>query len=62
MSEVVERLAQARVLLVLSAPDADGADAACRALLAGGISCVEITFRTDADAQPEGAVARDNRA
>ena len=48
MSDLVETLGRIRVLPVLSAPDADGAEAACRALLAGGISCVEITFRTDA--------------
>jgi 2-dehydro-3-deoxyphosphogluconate aldolase / (4S)-4-hydroxy-2-oxoglutarate aldolase len=46
--EIVEALGRIRVLPVMSVPDADGAEAACRALLAGGISCVEITFRTDA--------------
>jgi len=45
-SDVVGTLARVRVLPVMSAPDVDGAEAACRALLAGGISCVEITFRT----------------
>jgi len=51
MSDVVETLGRIRVLPVLSVPDADGAEAVCRALLAGGISCVEITFRTDAAAE-----------
>ncbi len=51
MSAVLEALARARVLPVMSAPDADGAEAACRALLAGGVSCVEITFRTEAAAE-----------
>jgi 2-dehydro-3-deoxyphosphogluconate aldolase / (4S)-4-hydroxy-2-oxoglutarate aldolase len=47
---VVDTLGRIRVLPVLSVPDADRAEAACRALLAGGVSCVEITFRTDAAA------------
>jgi 2-dehydro-3-deoxyphosphogluconate aldolase/(4S)-4-hydroxy-2-oxoglutarate aldolase len=51
MSEVLDTLARVKVLPVMSAPDADGAEAACRALLAGGISCVEITFRTEAAAE-----------
>jgi 2-dehydro-3-deoxyphosphogluconate aldolase/(4S)-4-hydroxy-2-oxoglutarate aldolase len=46
--EIVEALGRVRVLPVMSVPDVDAAEAACRALLAGGISCVEITFRTDA--------------
>ena len=49
-SEVLEVLARTRVLPVMSVPDVAGAEAACRALLAGGVSCVEITFRTDAAA------------
>ena len=48
MRDAVETLGRIRVLPVLSVPDADQAEAACRALLAGGVSCVEITFRTDA--------------
>ncbi len=50
-SEILEVLARVKVLPVLSVPDADAAEAACRALLASGISCVEITFRTDAAAE-----------
>lgn len=49
-AEVVAALERVRVLPVMSVPDVDGAEAACRALLAGGLSCVEITFRTDAAA------------
>jgi 2-keto-3-deoxy-6-phosphogluconate aldolase len=45
-SDVVTRLGQARVLPVLTVTDVEQAEATCRALLAGGISCVEITFRT----------------
>ena len=51
MSAVLDTLARVKVLPVMSAPDADGAEAACRALLAGGVSCVEITFRTEAAAE-----------
>jgi 2-dehydro-3-deoxyphosphogluconate aldolase/(4S)-4-hydroxy-2-oxoglutarate aldolase len=51
MNAVVERLERERIVPVLSAADADGAERACRAMLAGGISCVEITFRTPAAAE-----------
>lgn len=51
MSDVVERLAELRVVPVLTAIDADEAERACRALLAGGLPAVEITFRTDAAAE-----------
>ncbi len=37
-----------RVVPVLTAESADDAERACRAMLAGGLSSVEITFRTDA--------------
>lgn len=50
MSGVIERLAELRVVPVLTAMDADQAEHACRALLAGGLSAVEVTFRTDAAA------------
>lgn len=48
MSEVVDRLAALRVVPVLTAASAEEATRACEALLAGGLSAVEITFRTDA--------------
>jgi 2-dehydro-3-deoxyphosphogluconate aldolase/(4S)-4-hydroxy-2-oxoglutarate aldolase len=41
----------ARVVPVLTVRDADEAERACRALLAGGLTTVEITFRTDAAAE-----------
>ncbi len=47
-SEVLERLEMVRVVPVLTVADADQAEQACRALLAGGLGAVEITFRTDA--------------
>jgi len=40
-----------RVIPVLSAASADEAERVCRALLAGGLTTVEITFRTDAAAE-----------
>jgi len=51
MSDVIERLAKLRVVPVLTAVDADEAEHACRALVAGGLSAVEITFRTDVAAE-----------
>jgi 2-dehydro-3-deoxyphosphogluconate aldolase/(4S)-4-hydroxy-2-oxoglutarate aldolase len=51
MSDVIERLAAVRIVPVLTAADADQAEHACRALLAGGLSTIEITFRTDAAAE-----------
>lgn len=50
-AEIQERLERDRVVAVMSAPDAETAEAACRALARGGLSCVEITFRTDAAAE-----------
>jgi 2-dehydro-3-deoxyphosphogluconate aldolase / (4S)-4-hydroxy-2-oxoglutarate aldolase len=46
--DVVALLGRTRILPVLAVADADEAEAACRALIAGGIPCAEITFRTDA--------------
>jgi 2-dehydro-3-deoxyphosphogluconate aldolase / (4S)-4-hydroxy-2-oxoglutarate aldolase len=43
---VVARLAQAGVLPVLTVTDVATVEPTCRALLAGGVSCVEITYRT----------------
>jgi len=51
MSDIVEQLAAVRIVPVLTASDADEAEHACQALLAGGLSAVEITFRTDAAAE-----------
>ena len=50
MSEqaVVAALAQARVLPVVAIDDASVVGDLCAALLSGGVSCIEITFRTEA--------------
>jgi 2-dehydro-3-deoxyphosphogluconate aldolase/(4S)-4-hydroxy-2-oxoglutarate aldolase len=55
---VVAALERARVLAVMSCDDADQAEAASRALLAGGISCVEIAFRTAAAAEALQRISR----
>jgi 2-dehydro-3-deoxyphosphogluconate aldolase/(4S)-4-hydroxy-2-oxoglutarate aldolase len=48
MSAVEDALARSRVLPVVAVDDAAVIDDLCGALLKGGISCIEITFRTDA--------------
>ncbi len=58
MSDVLDRLSASRVVPVLTAADADEAERACEALLAGGLMCVEITFRTDAAADAIRRIAR----
>jgi 2-dehydro-3-deoxyphosphogluconate aldolase/(4S)-4-hydroxy-2-oxoglutarate aldolase len=50
-AEVLERLERTRVVPVVAVDDGDQAEALARALLAGGISCVEVTFRTAAAAE-----------
>jgi 2-dehydro-3-deoxyphosphogluconate aldolase/(4S)-4-hydroxy-2-oxoglutarate aldolase len=50
VSDVLERFAASRIVPVLTAADADAAERAGEALLAGGLAVVEITFRTDAAA------------
>lgn len=47
-AEVGSNLARVRVLPVTTVDDADQAEAVCRALVAGGIPCIEIAFRTTA--------------
>jgi len=44
--QVVERLARVKVLPVLTVFDVRTVEATCRALADGGVSCVEITYRT----------------
>ncbi len=46
MIHVTASLGRVRVIPVLSADDVDVAKRACEALVAGGLKCVEITFRT----------------
>lgn len=47
-AEVVRQLGEARVLPVTSVDDVDQAEAVGRALVRGGLRCIEITFRTEA--------------
>ena len=60
MSDVVDRLGASRIVPVLTAADAGEAERACEALLAGGLTCVEITFRTDAAADAIRRIARND--
>jgi len=48
MSSVEDALGRSRVLPVVAVDHAEVVDDLCGALLEGGISCIEITFRTDA--------------
>jgi 2-dehydro-3-deoxyphosphogluconate aldolase/(4S)-4-hydroxy-2-oxoglutarate aldolase len=57
-AEVVEALERARVLAVMTCDDADQAEAASRALVAGGLRCVEIAFRTPAAGEALRRVSR----
>jgi 2-dehydro-3-deoxyphosphogluconate aldolase/(4S)-4-hydroxy-2-oxoglutarate aldolase len=51
VNDVLEQLGATRVVPVLTAADANEAERACHALVAGGLSVVEITFRTAAAAE-----------
>jgi 2-dehydro-3-deoxyphosphogluconate aldolase / (4S)-4-hydroxy-2-oxoglutarate aldolase len=48
---ILDALGRARVLPVVALDDAGAVDELCAALLEGGISCIEITFRTRAAAE-----------
>jgi len=49
-SEIVKRLGAVRVVPVTSLDDGEQAEATARALVRGGVSCIEVTFRTAAAA------------
>ena len=49
--DLQQRFQRDRLVAVLTAPDGETAEAACRALARGGLSCAEITFRTEAAAE-----------
>lgn len=55
---VVTALERARVLPVVALDDVGATEELCRALLEGGLACIEITFRTEA---AEEAIARASR-
>jgi 2-dehydro-3-deoxyphosphogluconate aldolase / (4S)-4-hydroxy-2-oxoglutarate aldolase len=48
MKDVFEALRACRIVPVVKLPDVDCAEELGRALLAGGISCIEVTFRSAA--------------
>ena len=58
MHELLEKLAELRVIPVLTAASAAEAERACAALLEGGLPCVEITFRTEAAVEAIRRVSR----
>jgi 2-dehydro-3-deoxyphosphogluconate aldolase/(4S)-4-hydroxy-2-oxoglutarate aldolase len=47
-AEIVERLAALRVLPVTTVDDVEQAEGVGRALVAGGLPCIEVAFRSDA--------------
>jgi 2-dehydro-3-deoxyphosphogluconate aldolase/(4S)-4-hydroxy-2-oxoglutarate aldolase len=53
-TDLVAAIGDARVVPVTALDDGDQAEALARALLAGGLSCIEITFRTSAAAEAIG--------
>jgi 2-dehydro-3-deoxyphosphogluconate aldolase/(4S)-4-hydroxy-2-oxoglutarate aldolase len=57
-TDVADAIGRARVLPVAALTDAGSAEPLCRALLAGGIACIEITFRTPAAAEAIARAAR----
>jgi len=48
MSDVFERLRACRVVPVVKVPNAECAEGLGRALVAGGLPCIEVTFRSSA--------------
>ena len=56
--DLQQRFQRDRVIAVLTPPDGETAETACRALARGGLSCAEITFRTDAAAEAISRAAR----
>ena len=54
---VLRVIEQNRLLPVIALPDASGARPLGEALLAGGLSCAEVTFRTDAAVEAIAAMA-----
>ena len=57
MNEILEKLATSAVVPVVVLDDAKDAVATAKALLAGGVDVMEITFRTAAAADSIKAVA-----
>lgn len=59
MNTFYEALCKARVVPVIKINDASKAPQLAKALLAGGMSIIEITFRTDAAAEAIRAISRE---
>lgn len=58
MSQILEQLAQVKIVPVVAIEDAAQSADLCRALTAGGLPCAEITFRTAAAEQAIAAAAK----
>ena len=58
MSPALERIGQLRLIPVIALEDADAAEPVAEALLAGGLPCAEVTFRTAAAAAALQRIAR----
>lgn len=58
MNEVLQKIGQIRLVPVVAIHDAGQADALAEALIAGGLPCAEVTFRTDAAPEAIEAMAR----
>jgi 2-dehydro-3-deoxyphosphogluconate aldolase/(4S)-4-hydroxy-2-oxoglutarate aldolase len=59
MADIIEELEKTGVIPVVKIEDPERAVPLARALLAGGIPCVEITFRTGAGAEALGRISRE---
>jgi 2-dehydro-3-deoxyphosphogluconate aldolase/(4S)-4-hydroxy-2-oxoglutarate aldolase len=55
--DVLARIGELKVVPIVAVRDASDAPALADALVAGGLPCAEITFRTDAAAEAMGAIA-----
>ena len=62
MDEVLEQLSELGLVPVVEVPEASGALALADALTAGGLPCLEVTFRTPAAAAAISAISRDRPA
>jgi 2-dehydro-3-deoxyphosphogluconate aldolase/(4S)-4-hydroxy-2-oxoglutarate aldolase len=57
VDDVLARIGELKLVPVVAIQDAGDASALADALVAGGLPCAEITFRTDAAAEAIGAIA-----
>lgn len=58
MNDLLKKLGELKLIPVVAIHDADHADALAEALIAGGLPCAEVTFRTAAAPEAIAAMAR----